>query len=29
MKVYEHRFPALILPGQGELWNKEPESALR
>jgi hypothetical protein len=23
MNVYEHRFSALTLPGQGELWNKE------
>ncbi len=29
MNVYDHRFSALTLPGQGELWNKEPKSALR
>ncbi len=23
MNVYEHRLSTLILPGQGELWNKE------
>jgi len=23
MNVFDHRFSALILPGQGELWNKE------
>jgi len=29
MNVYDHRFSALIWPGQGELWNKEAEYALR
>ncbi len=29
MNVYEHRFSALTLPGQGQLRNKEPEFALR
>jgi len=29
MNVYEHRFSALTLSGQGELLNKEPEFALR
>jgi len=29
MNVYEHRFSASTLPGQGELWNKEHEFALR
>jgi len=29
MNVDEHRLSALTLPGQGELWNKEPEFALR
>jgi len=29
MNVYDHGFSALTLPGQGELWNKAPEFALR
>jgi len=29
MNVYERRFSALTLPGQGELRNKEIEFALR
>jgi len=29
MNVYDHRFSALTLPGQGKLRNKEPEFALR
>ncbi len=29
MNVYGHRLSALTLPGQGELWNKEPKIALR
>jgi len=28
VNVYKHRYSALTLPGQGELWNKEPEFAL-